>query len=107
PVQLADAIREVATGGSILDPKVVDGLLEAGRRRSRSRLQGLTEREHQVLAQMASGRNNAGIAKHLVLSERAVEKHINAIFRKLGLGERLGVNQRVSAVLFFLQHGEH
>ncbi len=105
PAQLADAIREVAAGGSILDPKVVDGLLEAGRRRTRSRLHGLTEREHQVLARMASGRNNAAIAKDLVLSERAVEKHINAIFRKLGLSERLDVNHRVAAVLFYLQSG--
>jgi DNA-binding NarL/FixJ family response regulator len=105
PAQLADAIRQVAAGGSVLDPKVVDGLLEAGRRRTRSRLHGLTQREHQVLAQMASGRNNAAIAKDLVLSERAVEKHINAIFRKLGLSERLDVNQRVAAVLFYLQRG--
>lgn len=105
PAQLADAIREVAAGGSVLDPKVVDGLLEAGRRRTRSKLHGLTEREHQVLAQMASGRNNAAIARDLVLSERAVEKHINAIFRKLGLSERLDVNQRVAAVLFYLQRG--
>jgi DNA-binding NarL/FixJ family response regulator len=105
PTQLADAIREVSVGGSLLDPKVVDGLLEAGRRRSRSKLHGLTEREHQVLALMASGRNNAGIARELVLSERAVEKHINAIFRKLGLSERLDVNHRVAAVLLFLQRG--
>jgi DNA-binding NarL/FixJ family response regulator len=103
PAQLAEAIREVAAGGSVLDPKVVDGLLEAQRRRAFSRLQGLTEREHEVLALMASGRNNAAIARDLVLSERAVQKHINAIFRKLELNDQLDVNQRVAAVLFFLQ----
>jgi len=103
PAQLAEAIREVAGGGSILDPKVVDALMEAQRRRSRSRLHGLTEREHEVLTLMASGRTNAAIAGSLFLSERAVEKHINAIFRKLGLSEELDINHRVAAVLFFLQ----
>ncbi|MGH2718507.1 MAG: response regulator [Actinomycetota bacterium] len=103
PAQLVEAIREVAGGGSVLDPKVVDGLLEAQRRRAHSRLQGLTEREHEVLALMASGRNNGAIAREIVISERAVEKHINAIFRKLGLNDQLDVNQRVAAVLFFLQ----
>jgi DNA-binding NarL/FixJ family response regulator len=96
-------LREVAAGGSILDPKVVDGLLEAQRRRSRSRLHGLTEREHEVLAMMAGGRTNAAIARTLSLTERAVEKHINSIFRKLGLSEELDTNHRVAAVLFFLQ----
>src|SRR5882672_10052707 len=102
PAQLVEAIREVAAGGSVLDPKVVDGLLEAQRRRAHSRLHGLTECEHEVLALMASGRNTAAIARDLVLSERAVEKHINSIFRKLGLSEQIEVNQRVAAVLFFL-----
>jgi DNA-binding NarL/FixJ family response regulator len=102
PAQLVEAIREVAAGGSVLDPKVVDGLLEAQRRRAHSRLQGLTEREHEVLALMASGRNNAAIARDLVLSERAVEKHSNSIFRKLGLPAQMEVNQRVATVLFFL-----
>jgi DNA-binding NarL/FixJ family response regulator len=102
PAQLVEAIREVAAGGSVLDPKVVDGLLEAQRRRAHSRLQGLTEREHEVLRLMASGRNNAGIARDLVLSEQAVEGHIDAIFRKLGLPEQLEVTGRVPAVLFFL-----
>ena len=102
PAQLAEALREVANGGSILDPKVVDALMEAQRRRSRSRVHGLTEREHQVLTLMASGRTNAAIAQTLYLSERAVEKHINSIFRKLGLSEELDINHRVAAVLFFL-----
>lgn len=103
PGQLSDAVREVASGGSILDPKVVDALVEAQTRRARSRLHGLTPREHEVLTLMATGRNNAGIAGALVLSERAVEKHINSIFRKLGLSEELDVNHRVAAVLLFLQ----
>lgn len=104
PTKLAEAIREVAGGGSVLDPKVVDALIEAQYRRSRSRLHGLTPRENQVLELMATGRTNAAIGDALVLSERAVEKHINAIFRKLGLNEELDINHRVAAVLFFLQH---
>lgn len=103
PAQLAEAVREVAHGGSVLDPKVVDALMEAQRRRSRSRVHGLTDREHEVLTLMATGRTNAAIAASLYLSERAVEKHINAIFRKLGLSEELDINHRVAAVLFFLQ----
>ena len=103
PTKLAEAIREVARGGSVLDPKVVDALIEAQHRRSRSRLHGLTPREGEVLEMMATGRTNAAIAESLVLSERAVEKHINAIFRKLGLSEELDMNHRVAAVLFFLQ----
>ncbi len=103
PGQLAEALREVAHGGSILDPKVVDAVLEAQRRRSRSRIHGLTQREDEVLELMASGRTNASIARSLYLSERAVEKHINAIFRKLGLSEELDINHRVAAVLYFFQ----
>jgi len=103
PAQLAEALLEVANGGSILDPKVVDGLMAAQHRRSRSRLHGLTEREHEVLTLMATGRTNAAIAQALVLSERAVEKHSNSIFRKLGLRADLDINQRVGAVLFLLE----
>ena len=103
PAQLVEALHAVAEGGSTLDPKVVDSLMEAQRRRSRSKIHGLTDREYEVLALMASGRTNAGIATRLYLSQRAVEKHSHAIFRKLGLGEDLDVNQRVSAVLFFLE----
>ncbi len=103
PAQLAEAIREVADGGSILDPKVVDAMVEAQRRRTRSRLHGLTNREYEVLTLMAAGRKNAAIGSALHLSERAVEKHINSIFRRLGLSEELDINHRVAAVLFFLQ----
>jgi DNA-binding NarL/FixJ family response regulator len=103
PSRLAEAIREAAAGGSVLDPKVVDALIVAQHRRSRSRLVSPCRREGDVLEMMATGRTNASIADALALTERAVEKHINAIFRKLGLSEDLDRNHRVAAVLFFLQ----
>jgi DNA-binding NarL/FixJ family response regulator len=101
--RLIQAIDEVRAGGSVLDPRIVEALLEAQRRRSASRLAGLTPRELEVLAQMASGRGNAAIARDLSISDRSVEKHTNAIFRKLGLAEELELNRRVAAVLFYLQ----
>ncbi len=101
--RLIQAIDEVRAGGSVLDPRIVEALLEAQRRRSASRLAGLTPRELEVLAQMASGRGNAAIARDLSISNRSVEKHTNAIFRKLGLAEELDLNRRVAAVLFYLQ----
>src|SRR5256885_569954 len=106
PAGLGRGSRGSTAGGWGLDRRVAGGLPAAERRRAPPRLQGLTEREHEVLALMASGRNNAAIARDLVLSERAVEKHINSIFRKLGLSEQMEVNQRVAAVLFFLQRNE-
>ena len=99
--QLATAIREVARGGSVVDPKVVDALM-AARLAARSPVAGLTPRERETLAEMAQGKNNAAIAESLVLSDRAVEKHINAVFTKLGLGAELDVHRRVKAVLVFL-----
>lgn len=104
--RLVAAIEEVVQGGSALDPKIVDSLMEAQRRRSASRLAGLTPRELEVLSLMATGKGNAAIGRDLVISERAVEKHSNAIFRKLGLGDETDVNRRVAAVLFFLQRSE-
>ncbi len=101
--ELVYSLAEVVDGGSVLDPKIVDGLLEARRRRAATRLAGLTAREMQVLALMATGKQNTAIAKQLYLSERSVEKHCNAIFRKLGLSEETDLNRRVAAVLFFLQ----
>lgn len=101
--RLVQAVREVHGGGSVLDPRIVEALLEAQRRRSASRLAGLTPRELEVLARMASGRGNAAIARELSISERSVEKHSNAIFRKLGLAEDVDLNRRVAAVLFYLQ----
>lgn len=104
--RLLQAIDEVRTGGSMLDPKIVSALLEAQRRRTASRLAGLTPREFEVLRLMASGRGNAAIARDLSISDRSVEKHSNAIFRKLGLSEELDLNRRVAAVLFYLQRGD-
>jgi DNA-binding NarL/FixJ family response regulator len=101
--RLVQAIDEVRSGGSMLDPKIVEALLEAQRRRTASKLAGLTPRELEVLALMASGRGNAAIARELSITDRSVEKHSNAIFRKLGLSEELDLNRRVAAVLFYLQ----
>jgi DNA-binding NarL/FixJ family response regulator len=103
--RLLQAIDEVRDGGSMLDPKIVQALLEAQRRRTASKLAGLTPRELEVLQRMASGKGNAAIARELSISDRSVEKHTNAIFRKLGLSEELDLNRRVAAVLFYLQRG--
>jgi DNA-binding NarL/FixJ family response regulator len=100
--QLLRAIEEVAAGGSVIDPKVVEALVTARSRRSDSRLDQLTPREQEVLAEMAQGRNNAAVGAQLGLSERAVEKHINSVFSKLGLAEEPDVNRRVKAVLLYL-----
>ena len=100
--QLVRAIREVAAGGSVIDPKVVDALVTARSRKKDSPLDRLTPREHEVLAEMAQGRNNAGIAGALGLSERAVEKHINSLFSKLALSEETEGHRRVKAVLVYL-----
>src|SRR5205823_11246355 len=96
---------EVARGGSVLDPKVVEGLVSRRDRLAHSPLAQLTEREHQVLGEMAQGKNNSAIAKSLFLSERAVEKHINSLFHKLGLSEETDVHRRVMAVLTLLREG--
>jgi DNA-binding NarL/FixJ family response regulator len=105
--QLLGAIRDVAAGGSVIDPKVVDALVASTSRRTRSDLERLTPRENEVLAEMAQGKSNAAIAAALVLSERAVEKHSNSIFSKLGLSEETDVNRRVKAVLVWLtERGE-
>ena len=100
--QLANAIREVARGGSVIDSKVVENLIASRARQAHSPVSDLTPREGEVLAQVAQGRNNAAIAKQLHLTERAVEKHINSIFSKLALGEEPDVHRRVKAVLLFL-----
>lgn len=99
--QLADAVRTVARGGSVIDPVVVDGLVSRRVRRS-SPLATLTPRERDVLAHIAQGKSNAAVGASLYLSERAVEKHINALFAKLGLGAQPDVNRRVKAVLLYL-----
>jgi len=100
--QLVAAIREVARGGSVIDPQVVEALVSARAAHSPSPLDELTPRERETLEQMAQGKSNAAIAETLFLTERAVEKHINAIFSKLGLSEERDINRRVKAVLLFL-----
>ena len=98
---LRRAIEAVATGGSVIDPRVVEALVTA-RARPQSPLDFLTPRESEVLAEMALGRNNAGIGAALGLSERAVEKHINSLFAKLGVTSEPDVHRRVKAVLLHL-----
>ncbi len=100
PGQLVAAILAVAAGGSVVDPKIVDALVRG--QGTRSPLHTLTPRERDVLAEMATGKDNQAIAAGLFLTVRAVEKHINGIFAKLGLGEEREVHKRVKAVLLHL-----
>ena len=104
--QLMTAIRAVADGGSVIDPKIVEGLVAARARAERSPLSELTPREHEVLAEIAQGKSNTAIAESLVLTKRAVEKHINSIFLKLNLSEAHDVSKRVKATLLFLAKPE-
>jgi DNA-binding NarL/FixJ family response regulator len=101
PGQLAEAVRAVAGRGSMIDPAVVEVLVKAARKNI-SPLAALTGREMEVLEQIAQGKSNAAVASTLFLTERAVEKHINAMFAKLGLASEPDVNRRVMAVLLFL-----
>ena len=105
--ELVRALGEVANGGSVLDPKVVETLVAAKDRMAHSPLAQLTDREREVLSHMAQGENNAAIARSLFLTERAVEKHINSLFHKLGLTEEPDVHRRVMAVLAFLRETGH
>ena len=102
PGELVEAVRAVAGGGSFIDPLVVDALVQAGMRGDRSPMRHLTARELETLSQMATGKSNAAIAADLVVTERAVEKHISSIFTKLGLMCDADSNRRVKAVLMFL-----
>src|SRR6266702_7278870 len=104
--ELVRAIRTVAAGGSVIDPLVVDELVKSRSHPRASSLDALTPRETQILAEMAQGRSNAAIAAAVSVSERAVEKHTNSIFAKLGLTEEKDVNRRVKAVLLFLSRGQ-
>jgi len=105
--ELARAIRAVAGGGSVIDPMVVDELVRSRSRHRESSLAHLTPRETEILAEMAQGKSNAAIAAALTVSERAVEKHTNSIFAKLGLSEEKDLNRRVKAVLVYLsQQGD-
>jgi DNA-binding NarL/FixJ family response regulator len=100
--ELAQAIRVVAAGGSVIDPVVVDELVRARASKRSSDLAWLTPRESEILGEMAQGKSNLAIADALGVSERAVEKHSNAIFSKLGLSEERDANRRVKAVLVYL-----
>ena len=100
--QLVGAIRAVAEGGSVMDPKVVDALVAENVRSESSPLNDLTPRERDVLREMAEGRNNAAIAEALFLTERSVEKVIHSIFLKLGLTWEAAVHKRVKAVILYL-----
>jgi DNA-binding NarL/FixJ family response regulator len=103
--QLVSAINAVARGDSFIDPKVVEGLVAERARRAESPLNELTPREHDVLREMAEGKNNAAIAASLFLTERSVEKVIHSIFLKLGLGFEQSVHKRVKAVILYLSEG--
>jgi DNA-binding NarL/FixJ family response regulator len=100
--ELAQAIRVVAGGGSVIDPLVVDELVSARAKAKSSDLSWLTPRESEILGEMAQGKSNSAIAEALGVSERAVEKHSNSIFSKLGLSEERDANRRVKAVLVYL-----
>ena len=103
--QLAAAIRAVAEGGSVFDPKVVEALVAENARSEESPLGQLTPRERDVLREMAEGKNNAAIAASLFLTERSVEKVIHSIFLKLGLTWEPAVHKRVKAVILYLAEG--
>jgi DNA-binding NarL/FixJ family response regulator len=100
--QLAAAIRTVAEGGSVIDPKVVEALVAENARGEQSPLNQLTPRERDVLREMAEGKNNAAIGDALFLTERSVEKVIHSIFLKLGLTWETAVHKRVKAVILYL-----
>jgi DNA-binding NarL/FixJ family response regulator len=100
--QLMGALSTVAAGGSVVDPKVVEALISAQVRDESSPLSELTRRELEILGEIAQGKSNRAIADQLVLSKRAVEKHINAIFLKLGLTHDEDVSRRVKAALIYL-----
>ncbi|HEX4016759.1 MAG TPA: response regulator transcription factor [Frankiaceae bacterium] len=102
PGELPDAIRSVARGGSVIDPLVVERLVRSTKKSPSSPLAALTKREIEVLGEVAQGKSNEAVARSLVLTERAVEKHINALFAKLGLVVAPDVNRRVVAVLLWL-----
>jgi DNA-binding NarL/FixJ family response regulator len=96
------AIKRVAEGGSVVDPKVVDALIETRTDATPTVLDRLTEREGEVLAEIAMGGTNAAVGEALFISPRSVEKHVNSIFMKLDLSHETDTNRRVRAVLLYL-----
>jgi DNA-binding NarL/FixJ family response regulator len=104
--ELRDAVQTVVRGGAVIDPSLVDALVRGKVAIERSVLADLSPRERQVLSEIAQGKSNAAIAESLVLTKRAVEKHINAIFLKLGLAFADDVSKRVKATLMFLSESE-
>jgi len=100
--ELARAIKRVADGGSVVDPKVVDALIDARTDATPTLLDRLTEREGEVLAEIAKGGTNAAVGEALFISPRSVEKHVNSIFMKLDLSHETDTNRRVRAVLLYL-----
>jgi DNA-binding NarL/FixJ family response regulator len=103
---LVSAIRAVADGGSVIDPKVVEALVAENARGEESRLNQLTPRERDVLREMAAGKSNAAIGESLFLAERSVEKVIHSIFLKLGLTWEDAVHKRVKAVILYLAESD-
>jgi DNA-binding NarL/FixJ family response regulator len=106
PEQLVSAIRAVASGGSVIDPKVVEALVAEDARGEQSPIKTLTARERDVLHEMAAGKSNEGIGESLFLAERSVEKVIHSIFLKLGLTWEPSVNKRVKAVILYLAESD-
>jgi DNA-binding NarL/FixJ family response regulator len=104
--QLVHALRETARGGSVIDPVLVDALVGRRRLEQASGLADLTDRELDVLRSMAQGLSNAAIGRALFLSESSIEKHVSAIFAKLGLAEEPGLHRRVAAVVAYLRMRE-
>jgi DNA-binding NarL/FixJ family response regulator len=100
--ELASAVSTVASGGSVVDPQVIEHLVKAGMSRGDRNVGRLSARELEVLAEMSRGHSNATIASTLFITQRAVEKHINSIFSKLGLAGSDGAHPRVRAVLLYL-----
>jgi DNA-binding NarL/FixJ family response regulator len=100
--ELIASIQAVARGGSVVDPAVVEVLIEGRARDRDSPLSVLTPRERELLAEIATGKSNAAIAESLSLTKRAVEKHVNSIFRKLGLFDAADVSRRVQVTLIYL-----
>jgi DNA-binding NarL/FixJ family response regulator len=102
PRELIAAIMAVANGGSAIDPKIVDALIASQSRAGRSPLSELSNRELELLGELATGKSNTAIADSLVLTKRAVEKHINSIFMKLGMSDDPSISRRVKATLMYL-----